>query len=468
MRASRAHRAAISAALSFTLLLGVLPVAAAGPTLPLPDSIAAVGDSITQAASSAGSLGTDAPQNSWATGTSASVNSHASRLVAAGATTLTRHNLSVSGAKMVDLPGQMLNAAAVQPDYLTVLIGGNDVCTSTEASMTDPAAFEANFRQAISNLRAGSPDTRIYVVSIPRVMGLWELFRNNFWARFIWSVGSVCQSLLASPTSTNQADVDRRARVDARNQAFNEILARVCAETTNCHHDGGAAFATTFATADVSGDYFHPSAAGQAKLASVSWAAGYVWTAAPPPNVAPNAAFTHSCTDLACIFDDTSTDADGTIVSRAWSFGGSGDPQPHTFTAAGTHAVTLTVTDDDGATASVSRSVMVTASPPPPTPMWVGGLASSASAGRNSWTATVTITVGDASGPVVGAAVSGSWTAGSGTSSCTTSSAGTCQITVTVNKKTSSTRYSVSSLAKPGWAYRPASNAVTSVTITRP
>src|SRR5919112_1019856 len=251
MRASRAHRAAISASLSLTLLLGVLPVAAEGPTLPLPDSIAAVGDSITQAASSAGSLGTDAPQNSWATGTSASVNSHASRLVAAGATSLTRHNLSVSGAKMVDLPGQMLNAAAVQPDYLTVLIGGNDVCTSTEASMTDPAAFEANFRQ-----------------------------------------------------------------------------------------DGGAAFATTFATADVSGDYFHRSAAGQAKLASVSWAAGYVWTAAPPPNVAPNASFTHSCTDLACTFDDTSTDADGTIVSRAWSFGGSGDPQPHTFATAGTHPVT--------------------------------------------------------------------------------------------------------------------------------
>src|SRR5919112_4073487 len=167
MRASRAHRAAISASLSLTLLLGVLPVAAEGPTLPLPDSIAAVGDSITQAASSAGSLGTDAPQNSWATGTSASVNSHASRLVAAGATSLTRHNLSVSGAKMVDLPAQTLNAAAVRPDYLTVLIGGNDVCTSTEASMTDPAAFEANFRQALANLRVGSPDTRIYVVSIP-------------------------------------------------------------------------------------------------------------------------------------------------------------------------------------------------------------------------------------------------------------------------------------------------------------
>ena len=53
--------------------------------LPFPASMAAVGDSITQAASSAGALGTDAPQNSWSTGTSASVNSHFLRLLALNA-----------------------------------------------------------------------------------------------------------------------------------------------------------------------------------------------------------------------------------------------------------------------------------------------------------------------------------------------------------------------------------------------
>jgi hypothetical protein len=43
--------------------------------------MAAVGDSITQAASSGGGLGTDYPQNSWSTGTNGSVNSHYMRLL---------------------------------------------------------------------------------------------------------------------------------------------------------------------------------------------------------------------------------------------------------------------------------------------------------------------------------------------------------------------------------------------------
>ena len=41
----------------------------------------------------------------------------------------------MSGAKMADLPGQMLNAAAVRPDYLTVLIGGFPAARLGDQSM---------------------------------------------------------------------------------------------------------------------------------------------------------------------------------------------------------------------------------------------------------------------------------------------------------------------------------------------
>ena len=86
----------------------------------------------------------------------------------------------------------------------------------------------------------------------------------------------ICQSLLARPNSMEQEDVDRRARVRQRNIDFNQQLQEVCATFTTCRYDGGAVFSTPFSTSDVSTrDYFHPSAAGQAKLASVSWAAGY-------------------------------------------------------------------------------------------------------------------------------------------------------------------------------------------------
>jgi PKD repeat protein len=371
MPVSRASRVLLLCAFALVVALGsAAPSAAASAPLPLPDVMAAVGDSISQAASTAGSLGADAPQNSWSTGTSSNVNSHYLRLLAAGAPiTGQNHNRSVSGAKMAGLNGQMANVIGLQPDYLTVLIGGNDVCTPTEAQMTSVADFRAQFQAAMATLRAGSPGTNVYVVSIPRVMGLYDLFRGNFWARFIWSVGGVCQSLLANPTSTAQADVDRRARVAQRNQAFNQVLAEVCAATPRCLWDGGAAFNTVFAASDVSGDYFHPSASGQAKLAAVSWSAGYTWLPPAPQNQAPVASFTHSCNGLSCTFANTSTDDLG-IASSVWDFGdGTSAPESHQYAAAGIYTVTLTVADAAGLTDTEVQSITVTAPVPnvPPT-----------------------------------------------------------------------------------------------------
>lgn len=265
------------------LLVSALPAVAAAADPPLPRSMAAVGDSISQAASSAGSLGADAPQNSWSTGTSSTVNSHYTRLVAAGAPISGQnHNRSVSGAKMADLTAQMQTVVPLAPDYLTVLMGGNDLCTDTIAEMTDPTVFRTQFATAMATLTGGSPNTYVYVVSIPNVYGLWSLFKGNWWARLIWSSAGICQSLLANPTSTQQTDVARRETVRQRNIAYNSALADVCAAYARCRFDGNAAFNTTFTSADVSGDYFHPSVAGQAKLAAVSWAAGYTWAAAAP------------------------------------------------------------------------------------------------------------------------------------------------------------------------------------------
>ena len=471
------RRLATAALLAALALSGLLSTSASAETaLPLPDTMAAVGDSITQAASTAGSLGVDAPQNSWATGTSTTVNSHYLRLLALGAPISgANNNLSVSGAKVAGLTAQMQNAVGLQPDYLTVLIGGNDVCTDTVAEMTSVATFRAQFEAAMATLTSGSPDTHVYVVSIPDVYQLWALFRSDFWARFIWSVGDICQSLLANPTSTQQVDVERRQQVRQRNIDFNTQLAEVCAAfVARCRFDDNAIFNTQFTKSDVSGDYFHPSVAGQAKLAAVSWSAGYAWTATPPPNVAPAAAFTSSCLDLTCTFTDTSTDPDGTIVGHSWSFGDGGastaSSPPHTYAAGGTFVVTVTVTDDDGASGSASTSIAVSA-PSEPMPMWIGDLTGSATSSHNSWTATVVIAVagpGDVvPGPVSGVSVTGAWSAGSGGTGCTTGTDGTCTVTSSnLNRKTTSVTFTVTGLTRDGWVYTPDSDA--SIVIAKP
>ena len=177
---------------------------------------------------------------------------------------------------MADLDAQLAGVNARGVDYVTVLMGGNDVCASSETAMTSVAAFRSQFDTAMRTITTGSPAARIYIVSIPDVFNLWTILKDNGSARFTWGLFGICQSMLANPLSTAQIDIDRRARVRQRNIDFNAQLAQVCALYTRCRFDTNAVFNTGFTTTDISPrDYFHPSIAGQTKLASVSWSAGY-------------------------------------------------------------------------------------------------------------------------------------------------------------------------------------------------
>lgn len=366
--------AALALSMSLALTFLVSAPAAAVSSAPIPASMAAVGDSITQAASTGGSLGADAPENSWSTGTNSTVNSHFLRLLQLSPN-LVAYNRSVSGAKVANLPAQMDSVVAITPDpgYLTVLIGGNDLCTDTVAQMTPVDDFRRHFTTAMTTITTGSPNTYVYVVSIPDVYQLWELFKGNFWARFIWNSAKICQSLLANPTSTQTADVERRAAVRQRNIDYNLALEQICESASfsaRCHFDGHAAFDVEFTRNDVSGDYFHPSIAGQAKLASVSWGAGFTWTSSTPQNQAPTAAISvpsdcttgTTCTGFSGV---GSSDPDGNPLTYTWDFGDgtptvAGQTVNHTYTSAAGSPYTVTLTVSDGvATDTATASVRV-------------------------------------------------------------------------------------------------------------
>lgn len=82
-------------------------------------------------------------------------------------------------------------------------------------------------------------------------------------------------------------------------------------------------------------------------------------------NVLPVANFTSGVTNLTAYFTDTSTDSDGTIASRLWTFGDGttstlSNPAK-TYATAGTYTVSLTVTDNQGGKASKSGTVTVAA-----------------------------------------------------------------------------------------------------------
>ena len=273
-------------ALLLLLLAGAsyaTPAAADPPVAGYPDSMASLGDSITQAADVT-TFG-DHPDYSWATGTQPAVNSLYSRLVAVHPA-ITGHafNDSVSGARMTDLNGQATNAVPQGAQLITILLGANDVCTPSEASMTPVATFQAQFETAMQTLTTGLPTARIAVVSIPNVYNLWLILHNNSSAQFIWALGGICQSLLANPTSMAPADVQRRANVQQRNIDFNNVLHDVCATYVHCKFDNYVGYNTTYTPADVSSlDFFHPSIQGQALAAQTGWDNSYDFSDATPP-----------------------------------------------------------------------------------------------------------------------------------------------------------------------------------------
>jgi PKD repeat protein len=230
--------------------------------------------------------------------------------------------------------------------------------------MTSVATFTSQLQSALAVLASGDPTADVFIASIPDVYHLWDVLKDNSSARSAWSTYGICQAMLANPLSTAQADVDRRATVRQRNIDFNGALANACtAYGPNCRFDGNAVFGYPFAASQINThDYFHPNVSGQAVLASVTWDAGFWGSATPPPNNPPTAAFSTSCTNLACTFTDQSTD-DGSIVGWSWSFGdgaiSTAASPGHTYATAGTYAVTLTVTDDGGLTDSTTQQVTV-------------------------------------------------------------------------------------------------------------
>ncbi|MEU3183133.1 SGNH/GDSL hydrolase family protein [Streptomyces sp. NPDC006923] len=245
-----------------------------------PASVAAVGDSITRGFDACVVLA-DCPEVSWSTGTDSEVRSLALRLLGAPAVTEHSWNLAVSGARMSDLPSQMIQAARRGPELVTVMVGANDACQDSAKQMTPVADFRKSFELSMRRLRAGAPRAQVYVSSVPDLKRLWSTGRGNPLGRQIWKLG-ICATMLGNAQDMSKRAQSRRALVYDRVVAYNGVLKDVCAKDRRCRYDGGAVFDYRFTGAQLSHwDWFHPSKNGQGRLAEIAYRNV---TAARPPS----------------------------------------------------------------------------------------------------------------------------------------------------------------------------------------
>jgi lysophospholipase L1-like esterase len=260
--------------LALAIILAGLVTRPAWATAPQPpNSMAALGDSITRAYDVCCFYG-DHPGQSWSTGSTSydGISSHYERIKLTNPAIVGhQYNDAVSGARMSAAATQAATAVSQGAQYVTILMGANDLCTASPDTMTSTDTFRSQSQQAMATLAAGLPHAHIFVSSIPDIYRLWQMLHTDWLARTVWATAHICQSMLGATRTEAE-----RQRVAAREQAFNQILADTCAAYARCRWDGLAVYNYAFSASQVSKlDYFHPSLSGQAALASVTWAASW-------------------------------------------------------------------------------------------------------------------------------------------------------------------------------------------------
>jgi lysophospholipase L1-like esterase len=266
---------AIVAGLTSVLLLPSAPAAADGA----PSSMAGLGDSISRGFNACGWY-VDCTYRSFSTGGSTLVNSHYLRILAKNPAISGRnYNDARSGAKASALPGQATTAVSQKVEYVTILIGANDACTSSESTMTPVTTYRSYLNSTFATLKTLSPRPQVAAISIPDVYRLWQVGHTNAAALAAWSTYGICRSMLYRAWSTSSTDEARRSRVRQRVIDYNTQIAQACtAYGSACKFDNNAVFKYRFSLSQVSTwDYFHPNTSGQAKLAELSYTNTFNW-----------------------------------------------------------------------------------------------------------------------------------------------------------------------------------------------
>ncbi len=256
-----------------------------------PVRLYAIGDSITTGFDSY--LFGDNPAVSWVNGFHGFVEelfgipdiwSHNQRITAAyGSAGRTNVMEAQNGARWDDALGQAQGIVAEQPSYVTIALGGNDVCRNTIGDLPTVPEIEAHVDATLGFLDANLPaGATVVVVGIPDVKNLYDVALAEkgvlgIDCQVIWAttaLGFPCGSML-SP-SNSEAD---RLFVQSMNFAYNDAIRttviRRHAASRRAYYHFIDVEAVPFTGGDISSiDCFHPSADGQALISEETWTRG--------------------------------------------------------------------------------------------------------------------------------------------------------------------------------------------------
>ena len=205
----------------------------------------------------------------WSTGTLSAqlVNSHALRLQDLMPDQVVgTKNFAIAGSMSSDVVKQAARLAKFHPDYVTVLIGANDVCSWQVNHLTQLQKYESDIQLILKTLIASNEAVKILVSAIPNMPLLREIGAANG-CQSRWTSLHICPALLGS----RQTDAERAAFA-GRWEDANEVLARVSAAFPENVKFASSVSEPIFIFSHLSRlDCFHPNVTGQNLLSETTW-----------------------------------------------------------------------------------------------------------------------------------------------------------------------------------------------------
>lgn len=177
--------------------------------------------------------------------------------------------------KLLQWSQKTLNQGA--PDYVTLLIGPNDICGKDINEMVETKVFKKQVRTIVDTLIAANPSVKILISEIPDMERVWELAKDYRLSNIrglqscldVWKKMKVCDNILTISDPAQRKQM--RARVDEYNVALDELFLKYTKSDPDQVRIARGIFSSKFDLDALSADCFHPNIKGQNMLSDLTW-----------------------------------------------------------------------------------------------------------------------------------------------------------------------------------------------------
>jgi lysophospholipase L1-like esterase len=232
--------------------------------------IGALGDSISTGFNSGG-WGDRDKKDSWTTGDSLRVDSHYKKIRKILGDKIEVLNVAVAGARVDDLSSQVDNLLVSSVDYLTILIGANDLCSWKDDYEVDFSKFKDTFTSSVERIIDDNSNVKIVLAPVPNLFALWQKGSQNSSCRFKWRFFGICKPLLSSKNTDEQRYLFR-TKLKRVNDFFYKISTLYPDNIRYNEILGTYEFDLEHISKK---DCFHPSISGQNLISNLTWDNGW-------------------------------------------------------------------------------------------------------------------------------------------------------------------------------------------------